>query len=348
MVECSPGWAAPEQLRTAPATPAVDVFAWGCVLAYLAGGVHPFASQGDQEWILRVQSAEPDLVRVPPGLHDVIRQSLARDPRERPSARELAAICRARGVAHRRPVPPARPAGPAAVRRHRLPTRLTTRAAPLVAHAEAHAPGPAAAAGLPVDAEHPSTGKAAVTMTAPPARPPGRTAAAGPDGALGQPDAGSPADPGTGPQERGGTRRRHRHPANRYRHDERTSGQRLADAVTAVFGSWRFIIIQTGIVAVWIALNLIAVIYRWDPYPFILLNLVFSTQAAYAAPLIPAQPEPPGRHRPGQSRTRLPGQPTRPAVPHRLAPRHPRRNLPLRPTGRTRRANMLTTLARDL
>jgi uncharacterized membrane protein len=53
-----------------------------------------------------------------------------------------------------------------------------------------------------------------------------------------------------------------------------------------MFGSWRFIIIQTGIVAVWIALNLIAVIYRWDPYPFILLNLVFSTQAAYAAPLI--------------------------------------------------------------
>jgi uncharacterized membrane protein len=53
-----------------------------------------------------------------------------------------------------------------------------------------------------------------------------------------------------------------------------------------VFGSWRFIIIQTGIVAVWIAVNLIAVIYRWDPYPFILLNLLFSTQAAYAAPLI--------------------------------------------------------------
>jgi serine/threonine protein kinase len=53
-VESSRGWAAPEQLRTAPATPAVDVFAWGCVLAYLAGGVHPFASQGEEEWILRV------------------------------------------------------------------------------------------------------------------------------------------------------------------------------------------------------------------------------------------------------------------------------------------------------
>jgi uncharacterized membrane protein len=78
----------------------------------------------------------------------------------------------------------------------------------------------------------------------------------------------------------------HLHPANQRRHDDRTVGQRLADSVTAVFGSWRFIIIQTCIVAVWIAVNIIAVFYRWDPYPFILLNLLFSTQAAYAAPLI--------------------------------------------------------------
>ncbi len=78
----------------------------------------------------------------------------------------------------------------------------------------------------------------------------------------------------------------HLHPANRHRHDDRSVGQRLADSVTAVFGSWRFIIIQTCIVAVWIAVNILAVFYRWDPYPFILLNLVFSTQAAYAAPLI--------------------------------------------------------------
>lgn len=121
-------------------------------------------------------------------------------------------------------------------------------------------------------------------MTAPPARLPSRDTAAGP-ARPGQPDPGLPVDPGAAAQ-RSGTGRRHRHPANRYRHDERTSGQRLADSVTAVFGSWRFIIIQTGIVAVWIAVNLIAVIYRWDPYPFILLNLLFSTQAAYAAPLI--------------------------------------------------------------
>jgi len=79
---------------------------------------------------------------------------------------------------------------------------------------------------------------------------------------------------------------RHRHPANQRRHDQRTSGERLADRVTAVFGSWRFIVVQTIIVCAWIGLNLFAVAERWDPYPFILLNLVFSTQAAYAAPLI--------------------------------------------------------------
>ena len=60
----------------------------------------------------------------------------------------------------------------------------------------------------------------------------------------------------------------------------------LADRVTAVFGSWTFIIVQTMIVVLWIGLNLLALVHRWDPYPFILLNLVFSTQAAYAAPLI--------------------------------------------------------------
>jgi len=65
-----------------------------------------------------------------------------------------------------------------------------------------------------------------------------------------------------------------------------TFGQRLADSVANGMGSWRFIIIQTVIVLLWMILNLIAYIYHWDPYPFILLNLLFSTQAAYAAPII--------------------------------------------------------------
>jgi serine/threonine protein kinase len=96
--ECSPGWAAPEQLRVALLTPAVDVFAWGAVLAYLAGGVRPFASRDGQEWYERVQSAEPDLRGLPPVLEEVVRWSLARSPRDRPHAAELTVICQTRAT----------------------------------------------------------------------------------------------------------------------------------------------------------------------------------------------------------------------------------------------------------
>jgi uncharacterized membrane protein len=65
-----------------------------------------------------------------------------------------------------------------------------------------------------------------------------------------------------------------------------TCGQRVADGVAATMGSWRFIIIQSLLLAVWIILNLIGWLGHWDPYPFILLNLVLSFQAAYAAPII--------------------------------------------------------------
>jgi uncharacterized membrane protein len=61
---------------------------------------------------------------------------------------------------------------------------------------------------------------------------------------------------------------------------------KAAERFARFFGTPRFIIGQTLLVAVWIALNAMAVSLRWDPYPFILLNLAFSTQAAYAAPLI--------------------------------------------------------------
>lgn len=60
----------------------------------------------------------------------------------------------------------------------------------------------------------------------------------------------------------------------------------LADKVATFMGSWKFIIIQTALVAIWMILNIIGWNYQWDIYPFILLNLVFSTQAAYAAPII--------------------------------------------------------------
>ncbi|MBE9598478.1 DUF1003 domain-containing protein [Pedobacter sp. MC2016-24] len=65
-----------------------------------------------------------------------------------------------------------------------------------------------------------------------------------------------------------------------------TFGQRLADSVANGMGSWRFIMIQTLAVALWMGLNVIAFVQHWDAYPFILLNLLFSTQAAYAAPII--------------------------------------------------------------
>ncbi|WP_395050562.1 DUF1003 domain-containing protein [Flavobacterium sp.] len=63
-------------------------------------------------------------------------------------------------------------------------------------------------------------------------------------------------------------------------------GSRLADAVAKGMGSWKFIILQTVLVILWMALNIIGFVYHWDVYPFILLNLLFSTQAAYAAPII--------------------------------------------------------------
>ena len=63
-------------------------------------------------------------------------------------------------------------------------------------------------------------------------------------------------------------------------------GQKLADKLALGMGSWPFIIAQSILVVLWIGLNFIGFIYHWDPYPFILLNLLFSVQAAYAAPVI--------------------------------------------------------------
>jgi len=65
-----------------------------------------------------------------------------------------------------------------------------------------------------------------------------------------------------------------------------TPGQRIADLVARNMGSWRFIIIQSTLLAGWVVLNVIAIVSHWDPYPFILLNLTLSFQAAYAAPII--------------------------------------------------------------
>jgi uncharacterized membrane protein len=76
-------------------------------------------------------------------------------------------------------------------------------------------------------------------------------------------------------------------PSWHQKHQETLSrSDRLADSVANGMGSWRFIILQTTFVIVWMTLNIVGIQRHWDPYPFILLNLIFSTQAAYAAPII--------------------------------------------------------------
>ena len=65
-----------------------------------------------------------------------------------------------------------------------------------------------------------------------------------------------------------------------------SAGQRLADRVATAVGSWRFIAFQSGLLALWIAGNALIGAGAWDPYPFILLNLLLSFQAAYTAPVI--------------------------------------------------------------
>lgn len=81
-------------------------------------------------------------------------------------------------------------------------------------------------------------------------------------------------------------RRTQREPTPAGKHASLTLGQRVADTVAATMGSWRFIIIQSALLAAWVGLNVTAFIRHWDPYPFILLNLALSFQAAYAAPFI--------------------------------------------------------------
>lgn len=75
-------------------------------------------------------------------------------------------------------------------------------------------------------------------------------------------------------------------PARSQRPPSTDTGQRVADIVAATVGSWRFIIIQSALLAVWIVLNVTGYVLQWDPYPFILLNLALSFQAAYTAPII--------------------------------------------------------------
>jgi uncharacterized membrane protein len=82
----------------------------------------------------------------------------------------------------------------------------------------------------------------------------------------------------------------HEHPPvtdlNELVEKSRTVGQKAADKIANIMGSWKFLIIQSILLGAWIILNFIGYINHWDPYPFILLNLFLSMQAAYTAPVI--------------------------------------------------------------
>ncbi|TMD95214.1 MAG: DUF1003 domain-containing protein [Chloroflexi bacterium] len=80
----------------------------------------------------------------------------------------------------------------------------------------------------------------------------------------------------------------HRHPVNVMHHEQATVGEQLADGIASFIGSWRFLIIQTLLVATWVTINSLQATGRIhiDPYPYILLNLAFSTQAAYTGPVL--------------------------------------------------------------
>jgi len=90
--------------------------------------------------------------------------------------------------------------------------------------------------------------------------------------------------------ERVRVRHMHDHPPvlniNRRHDDSLTAGERIADRFAEIMGSWAFIVIQSLVFSGWIVVNAIAFVRHWDPYPFILLNLALSFQAAYAAPII--------------------------------------------------------------
>jgi uncharacterized membrane protein len=80
---------------------------------------------------------------------------------------------------------------------------------------------------------------------------------------------------------------RHKHPVNQLFHDEATLGERVADKAASGIGSWWFLIIQSILIAIWVALNSIEFFtHRWDLYPFILLNLMFTIQAAFTGPVL--------------------------------------------------------------
>ena len=79
----------------------------------------------------------------------------------------------------------------------------------------------------------------------------------------------------------------HKHPVNQAHFDDRDFGEKIADQLSSGMGSWPFLIVQTVFMIVWVSVNVVWLLNKgWDPYPFILLNLVLSLQATYAGPIV--------------------------------------------------------------
>ncbi|MEV0998197.1 protein kinase [Nonomuraea sp. NPDC050202] len=85
----SPGWWAPEQVRGEPVSPAVDIFAWGCLVAYAGNGRHPFGRGDPITMASRVLNTPPDLGALPAPLNELVRRATSMDPALRPTAQDL-------------------------------------------------------------------------------------------------------------------------------------------------------------------------------------------------------------------------------------------------------------------
>jgi uncharacterized membrane protein len=80
---------------------------------------------------------------------------------------------------------------------------------------------------------------------------------------------------------------KHKHPVNQLFHDEATLGERVADKASAGIGSWWFLGIQSVLIVTWVIINSVEFFtHKWDIYPFIFLNLLFTVQAAYTGPVL--------------------------------------------------------------
>jgi serine/threonine protein kinase len=179
----SPGWMAPELILGQGVTPAVDIFAWGCLIAYAGNGRHPFGQGALQVMAARVIHAEPDLGSLAAPLLDLVRAALAKDPRNRPAAQDLLlsliggtssaaveeTLVRSWAPAQSPLPPPGPPPSPAPIPMSPLAT------APEAAAAFPEVPAPvpeAAAATSPLNDGSPTLRDAGSTMqdTAPPLR----------------------------------------------------------------------------------------------------------------------------------------------------------------------------------